>query len=187
MEQKKKTANFYRINKKIHYWGSLIVAIPLVIMIGTGVLLMLKKQIAWVQPPTIKGVAKVPELSFDEILKVASTVPEGQISSWKNVDKLDVRPKKGVTKVRAKNNWEIQIDSKTGEVLQVEYRRSDLIESIHDGSFFHDNVKNGLFLPASIVMIFLWCSGMYLFAQPYMIRARKKKNKEKAATFPAIQ
>ncbi len=155
-------------------------------MIGTGVLLMLKKQIPWVQPPTIKGVAHVPELTFDEILKVASTVPEGQITSWKNVDRLDVRPKKGVTKVRAKNNWEIQIDTKTGDVLQVEYRRSDLIESIHDGSFFHDNIKNWIFLPASIVLFVLWCSGLYLFAYPYMVKTKKKKNYAKAQAVEAI-
>ena len=37
--------------------------------------------------------------------------------SWKDVKLLDVRPGKGITKIRTKDNWEIQIDNKTAEVL----------------------------------------------------------------------
>ena len=66
---------------------------------------------------------------------------EAQISDWTDIDRIDLRPGKSVAKVRAKSGWEIQIDTGTGDVLHVAYRRSDLIESIHDGSFFADRVK----------------------------------------------
>lgn len=44
------------------------------------------------------------------------------------------------------------------------YRRSDLIESIRDGSFFGgDWVKLGLFLPAGLVLLLLWFSGLWMW------------------------
>jgi len=136
---------------------------------------MVKKQVTWVQPPTIKGVAKVPTLSFEQILQISGTVPEGNIVTWKDIDRLDVRPHKGVVKVRAKNHMEIQIDNKTGKILQIQRRRSDFIESVHDGSYFHKHAKFWIFLPASIILLFLWFTGMYLFAQPYLAKRRNPK------------
>jgi len=174
MAKQNKKKNFIRLNRKAHYWGSVIIAIPLLIVLGSGIILMVKKQLPWIQPQTIKGVAKVPELTFEQILQISSTVPEGNITTWKDIDRLDVRPKKGVVKVRAKNHMEIQIDNKTGDILQAQYRRSDLIEAIHDGSYFHEHAKLWVFLPASIILLFLWGSGMYLFAQPYLSRRRKR-------------
>lgn len=181
METKKKKTSFMRLNRKVHYWGALIISIPLIIVVASGILLQVKKQFTWVQPPTVKGVSKVPELSFDKILQIASQVDEGNIKSWKDIDRLDVRPKKGVVKVRAKNSWEIQIDNKTGDILQVEYRRSDIIEAIHDGSFFHEHAKLWLFLPASIILLVLWATGVYLFAWPYITKSKKRKRLQEQA------
>jgi hypothetical protein len=78
-------------------------------------------------------------------------------------------------KVRAENRWEIQIDANTGVVLQVAYRRSDLIESLHDGSFFGDYAKLWVFLPSALVVIGLWITGMVLFFHPYLAKSRKRK------------
>lgn len=77
----------------------------------------------------------MPTLSFAEVLEIAKSAPEAEILSWDDIDRLDVRPDKGMLKVRSKNRWEVQVDTATGEILQVAFRRSDLIESLHDGSF----------------------------------------------------
>ncbi len=70
------------------------------------------------------------------------------VDGWDDVNRLDVRPGRGVVKVWLHNGYEVQVDLGTGAVLQTAYRRSDLIESIHDGSFFAgDWTKLGLFLP----------------------------------------
>ena len=59
-------------------------------------------------------------------------------------------------------------------MLQTAYRRSDLIESIHDGSFFGgDWIKLGIFLPAGIVLFLMWLTGLWMFWQP--IAARKRR------------
>lgn len=160
--------------RKIHYWGAIIAAIPIIIVIVTGIILQVKKQWVWVQPKTMKGVAKEPQLSFTQILQVAQKADKG-IATWEDVDRLDVRPGKGVVKVRGKNRWEIQIDAQTGEMLQVAYRRSDMMESIHDGSFFHDHAKLWLFLPSAIILLVLWVTGIYLFFLPLWRRAKKRR------------
>ena len=78
-------------------------------------------------------------------------------------------------KIRSLNQWEIQIDAATAEILQVAYRRSDLIETIHDGSFFHDNIKLWIFFPTAIILFTMWLTGSYLFVLPVLARRRKRE------------
>ncbi|WKY57017.1 PepSY domain-containing protein [Vibrio sp. SNU_ST1] len=170
-----KKLNWKRINRKTHYWGAALIALPIIVVLVSGLLLQVKKEVTWVQPASMKGEAKIPQLSFQQILDIASTVPEAEIQSWKNVSRMDVRPSKGIVKVRAKNKVEVQIDNASGKILQVAYRRSDLIESLHDGSFFHEHAKLWLFLPAAIILIILWISGIYMFLTPYILRRQNRK------------
>jgi uncharacterized iron-regulated membrane protein len=164
------------LNRKIHHWGSIIIAVQLAIVLVTGVLLLLKKEFEWIQPPTVKGEQKGLDIDFDQILAVVRSIPETSILTWDDVDRIDVRPGKGMIKVRAENRWEIQIDAHSGEVLQVAYRRSDLIESIHDGSFFSEHVKLWVFLPSALVLIVLWITGMYLFLLPYLSKSINRRS-----------
>jgi hypothetical protein len=60
-------------------------------------------------------------------------------------------------------------------VLQTAYRRSDLIESIHDGSFLAgDWTKLGLFLPAGVTLLLLWLSGVWMVWVQYIGKRRRK-------------
>jgi uncharacterized iron-regulated membrane protein len=171
---------FPLLNRKVHYWLSAFVALPMLVIIGSGILLQLKKQISWVQPPEQRGVGKEPALSFPQILERCRGVSQAQIRDWPDVKRLDIRPARGVLKVWAKSNWEIQLDSKTGEVLQVAYRRSDLIESIHDGSWFHERAKLWLFLPAGVALLVLWVTGIFLFIWPYLLSYRRTHRPSRA-------
>ena len=133
----------------------------------------MKKESAYIQPPTQRGAGTEPTIGFERILEVARTVPEAEIESWEDVDRLDVRPGKGVVKVQCKNRYEVQIDTETPEILQVAFRRSDLIESIHDGSYFNDHFKLWVFLPAGIVLAALVITGVHLFLLPYLARRKR--------------
>lgn len=164
--------------RKIHRWGALLIALPFLIVLITGLILQVKKEVAWVQPPSQQGVQTVPTLAFDDILNTVREVPEADVNSWQDIDRLDVRPDKGIVKVRAINNYEIQLDTHTGEVLQVAFRRSDIIEAIHDGSWFHDKAKLWLFLPSGIVVTILWITGIYLFFLPYYAKWKNRKRME---------
>jgi uncharacterized iron-regulated membrane protein len=163
--------------RKLHRWGAILIAAPLLLVICTGLLLLLKKHLPWVQPPMQRGQSQAPAISFDQLLAQASTVPEAQISSWKDIDRLDVRPANGIVKVHAKNHWELQLDTATGEVLQVRYRRSDLIESLHDGSWFHSSAKLWVFLPSGVVLLALWGTGVYLWWLPVAGRRASRRRR----------
>lgn len=167
--------NFY--NRKVHYWASIIVALPILIVIVSGLLLQTKKNFSWIQPPEQRGMSVNPAISLPQILEICRTVPEAEIENWEDINRLDVRPSRGMLKVRANNNWEIQIDTESGAVLQTAFRRSDIIESIHDGSFFHDSVKTWIFLPAGLILLLLWLTGIYLFILPIWVRRQRKISK----------
>lgn len=160
-------------NRKLHRWGAIAVALPFLVVICTGLLLQLKKQLSWVQPGEQKGTVGAPLVSMEMIMASARSVPEAAISEWEHVDRLDVRPSKGLIKVIGNSRWEIQLDAASGEVLQTAYRRSDLMESLHDGSWFHPNMKLWVFLPSGIIVLSLWVTGIYLFLLP--IRSRRAK------------
>ena len=162
--------------RQIHHWGSIVVALPLIVMIGAGLLLMLKKEIEWIQPPTQRGASQdLPALSLEALFAAAKAVPEAAFTDWRDLERVDFKASKGVVKFVGESRWEVQVDTATGEVLQVAYRRSDLIESIHDGSFFADWAKLYLFLPAGVVLLLLWLTGLYLFVLPHVKRWRKRR------------
>lgn len=172
-----------KLFRQVHYWGALLCAVPLIIVIVSGVFLLLKKDFAWIQPPTIKAEVGKPQIDFDAILKAINTVPEAGEVQWSDIDRLDVRPNKGVIKARLKNNWEVQINPNDGTVMNVAFRRSDVIESIHDGTFFHSKAKLSVFLPAAVVLLVLWMTGFYLFiiTEIGKYNSRKKQRERKKA------
>ncbi|HRH40282.1 MAG TPA: PepSY-associated TM helix domain-containing protein [Pyrinomonadaceae bacterium] len=169
---------FNLLNRKIHYWLSIAVAIPILIVIASGILLQVKKQFSWIQPTEQRGKSKTAMISLAQVLEISKTVAEAEIETWEDIHRLDVRPSRGMLKVWAKNNWEIQIDTETGAILQTAYRRSDIIESFHDGSFFHDSVKMWIFLPSGIILLILWLTGMYLFILPIWVKRKRKIARE---------
>lgn len=163
-----------KINRKLHRIGALVAALPLLVILISGLLLQLKKQVDWIQPPTQRGSSEAPGLDFEGILELTRAVPEAQVQDWADIDRLDVRPERGIVKVRCKNRWEVQFDSASGEILSSTYRRSDLIESIHDGSWFGDGFKLYLFLPVGVILLGLWITGVYLWLLPYLRRRQRK-------------
>ncbi len=167
--------------RKIHHWGSLVIMVQMGLIIGAGLLLMLKKEISWIQPPTAKGVERdaAPPMTIDALFAVARSVPELQVNSWAELARVDVKPGKGIVKFVAENNWEAQIDTHTGEVLKVAFRRSDIIEALHDGSFFADWVKLYIFFPSGIMLFALWLTGIYLFALPHWKRWQRARRHAK--------
>lgn len=167
--------------RRIHRWGGFIILLPLLLVIVTGLLLQLKKYVAWVQPPTVSGTETTTFVDLQKILEAAKTAPEAQISSWDDVDRLDVRPSKAMAKVQAKNHWEVQVDLGTGSVLAKAYRRSDWLELLHDGSFFSESSRLFVFFPAGVILLLLWFTGLYLWALPFWAKYQKRHKRERSA------
>jgi uncharacterized iron-regulated membrane protein len=173
--------------RKLHYWSVAAIAIPASLLMGTGLLLQLKKQIRWVQPPEQRGTAKSPEISLDSALRSIAAYPETGVKSWDDVNRIDVRVQRGIAKFWLHSGYEAQVDLGTGKVLQHEYRRSDTIEAIHDGSWFAgDWTKLGVMLPTGAILFFMWMSGIWLFIVPFIAKRRRARLNRQAAIAATI-
>lgn len=172
---------FNRLARKLHRWGAVAFALPLFLVVVSGLLLQVKKQIAWVQPPTQRGtdVNETPRQTWADLLRISRELPEAGVDDWSDIKRLYVEPGKGIVKVLCRNRWEIQVDLHSGEVLSSALRRSDLIESFHDGSFFSQFVKLGVFLPNGVLLLILWITGVWLFSLPYQNRRKRKLSHSK--------
>jgi uncharacterized iron-regulated membrane protein len=167
--------NLRKDSRKLHRWGAILVALPFIIVLISGLFLQVKKEFGWIQPPSQSGSAVGASVPLDSVLAVAKSIPELETSKWTDIDRLDVRPDDGIIKIRGTNGWEAQIDSHSGDILQVAQRRSDIIESIHDGSWFHDKAKLWIFLPSAVVVTILWLTGIYLFFYPYFAKWQNRR------------
>lgn len=173
-----------KVSRHLHLWISLSIFLPVIIVIGSGLLLQVKKEIDWIQPPTQK-VNQTPLeeatdssstiISSQQILQAVQTVSNAQLTRWEDIDRLDIRPNKGIIKVRGNNHWEVQLNAYTGEVLQTAYRRTDTIESIHDGSWFFEGAKLYLFLPAALLLFIVWLTGIVMLFTTLKSKYRKKQ------------
>ena len=170
---------YRRISRHFHLWAALVILAPVLVVISTGILLQVKKEFDWIQPSTQKVANPSLAISFEQILAAASTVEPAQIKSWEDIDRLDVRPDKGIVKIQSNNDWEIQISTVDAQVLQSAYRRSDTIESIHDGSWFFEGAKLWLFLPAGIILLFIWLSGCVMLYTTLQSKYRKRHYQQK--------
>jgi uncharacterized iron-regulated membrane protein len=170
---------FNVLNRKVHYWASAIIALPALILLSSGLLLQTKKHWAWVQPVEHRGTGRTPVLDFPQLLASVRSDPSHNVSSWDDINRIDVRPGRGVAKVWLNSGYEVQVDLGSGRIMHTAYRRSDLIEAIHDGSFFGgDWVKLGVFLPTGTTLLLLWGTGLWMwwvtFANKRRVRARKR-------------
>lgn len=171
------------VNRRTHYWTGAIVSVPLLVIAATGLMLQFKKQVPWIQPTEQRGTGSTPAIGLEQILASVRTVPELGVESWDDVNRLDLRPGKGMVKVLLENGWEAQVDLGTGAVLQTAYRRSDVIEQIHDGSLFAgDWTRFGVFVPVGAGLLLLAGSGLWMFWQPFGVR---RKRARAAAEVPA--
>ncbi|MFM2413695.1 MAG: hypothetical protein RJB05_871 [Armatimonadota bacterium] len=152
------------------------IAVPLVVVIISGILLQLKKQLPYVQPVEQSGIVHEPVVTPAGYLEAINAAKQDGDVTWKDVQRIDIRPSKGIAKVILKSDVEYQIDLGSGHILQREIRRSDFIESLHDGSFFAGDIsKLGLFLPAAIGLLVLCLSGIYMFWLPIIVKLRKRR------------
>lgn len=140
-----------------HYWLGWVVIIPWAFVISSGLLLQVRYEVPWVMPVQQQGQGTVPQLQFTQILATARQYPEYGVENWEDVWRMYVYPDRGISTIRAANKQEFQIDSTTGEVLQVAVRRTDWLEDLHEGNWMGLNLR--LFLPVHILSLILWLTG----------------------------
>lgn len=179
MKHLKKYIQSLRSFRKFHRYTGLVLAVFVLISAVTGILLSLKKDVAIIQPPTQKGISKDLSIwkSIDELSTLATTAFYEKYPNQEGneIDRLDVRPSKGIAKVLFKEgNWEVQIDGTSGEIKSIAKRYSDWIESLHDGSIISDLFKLISMNMLGIGILILMGSGIWLWYGPKVIREMKR-------------
>jgi uncharacterized iron-regulated membrane protein len=95
------------------------------------------------------------------------------------LNRIDMRPDKGMVKfVFEEGYWGVQLDAATGELLQVERRRADFVENIHDGSYLdaYFETGNGVFKLVytsimGLALLIFTITGFWLWYGPKRMRS----------------
>jgi uncharacterized iron-regulated membrane protein len=123
-------------------------------------------------------------LSLDSLLRIAERTIRDSVDAELStrVDRMEVRANKGVVKFTFRDHfWGLQIDGATGEVLFIERRRADLIERLHDGSFWDslmgtrdEAIKLFYTTLSGLALLLLCLSGLWLWYGPKRLRRAKR-------------
>lgn len=165
--------------RRLHRW----IGIPLILfffIIGITSILLAWKKKAELLPPTLKT-----EIENGTWILPSEMVRIGEEEMQKlgrdpEVDRIDIRPDKGVAKVTFKTHFtEVQLDGLSGKVLSIETRHSDWIEKVHDGSIVDfylggdEATKLTYSTLTALGLILMSLSGFYLWYFPKVIRRMK--------------
>lgn len=165
--------------RKFRTWHRFIgtcLGLFMLITASTGVMLGWKKNVDLLQPPEQKGTTTLLDqwVSIEAIVQSASHAVDSVLGYSIEVDKLDVRPSKGIVKVLFKEGyWEVQVDGATGKSLSVMQRHSDWIEHLHDGSIIGDLFKITYTNVLGWGLLVLALSGFWLWYGPKVVRKIK--------------
>jgi uncharacterized iron-regulated membrane protein len=161
-----------------HRWTGIVLSSILVVTAVSGFLLLIKKKVAWIQPPTIKGAEGGIEdfITNQRLFEVVFAQQHPDFASIEDIDRVYFEvPKRMFKVISVRNNGEIQVDGITGEILSVGTRRSDLLETIHDGSFVGAWFHEWAMPVVPVGLLFLAGSGLFLWLEPKLRKARRRR------------
>lgn len=151
-----------------HLWLGVIVAFLVIIIAVTGILLNHKRAFGFMpetdagQPEAFAMALPLPELAE----RAAAAVPAEVAAS--GIDRMDVRPDKGIIKVRFNDNavTEVTLALHDGAVLVTGLRNDSFLEQLHSGDVFGDE---GYLLSdlAAGALILLLLSGFWMWLYPH--------------------
>lgn len=185
MSTTKQQAKWIRLYRWLHRKLAIALFVFFIVIAVTGLLLGIKKQTGLLAP-TQKGMssdlsawlpANTLRLKAEAYLRDSVSVA---LST--DLDRMDVRPDKGIVKFIYKDHyWGLQLDCTTGELLSVEKRTSDFIEALHDGSILDDllgtngeQIKVSYMVITGVSLLLLILSGLWLWYGPRRIRKQKR-------------
>jgi uncharacterized iron-regulated membrane protein len=170
----------FRLLWLLHRWIGVGVGIVLLVTAATGFLLLKKKDWAWIQPPVTVGVPG-PASTLKPLQDVYAAVfalglPEFREEA--DIARIDFRPSQGVHKVTSKRgNLEVQVCATTLRTSAPRARVSDVLEQIHDGSWFGDAMHSFVSPAAALALLFLSLSGYAMWLWPKWQRHRAQAKK----------
>jgi len=169
----------YRFLRNAHKWVGLICSIALLMISVTGILLATKSWLGAIRPPEADGTkieSPTEVVSMDKVVASAFAVGIPELQSVTDIDRVDYRPKRNMFKVVSKEGYhEVQVDGKTGKVLQVAKRVDQFTEKIHDMSIFGDGFREFGLPIVGLGLLVLSITGIVIFFNPIWRRWLFKK------------
>ncbi len=169
----------YRFLRTAHRWVGLVCSLALLVISLTGILLATKSWLGIVRPPESEGtkISGAHEIvSLDTVVAAAFSVGIKELQETKHIDRVDYRPKRNVFKVVSKEGYhEVQVDGKTGKVLQVASRVDQFTEKIHDMSILGDKFREFVLPVIGFGLFALSVTGIVIFFNPIWRRWQFKK------------
>jgi uncharacterized iron-regulated membrane protein len=186
MENTQQQARRIRFFRWFHRKIAIFLFVFFLLISITGILLGLKKNVGLLAP-TQKGVSSdlATWLPIDSLQKIAIKTLHDSVSAdlSSEMDRIDVRPQKGIVKFVFKNHYTgLQLDGTSGKLLLIEKRKSDFIEDLHDGSILDnlfgtsdEQVKVGYTVVMGVSLFMLILSGLWLWYGPKILRRDRKQ------------
>ena len=163
----------------VHLWGGVVITIALVAISVTGILLNHKRGLGLM--PDVNHEPSAPFATAMSLAQLADTalrqLPRGAgaADALVQVDRMDVRPRDGIVKVRMRDaaSTEVTLDINTGRVLHVGRRGDVFLEKLHSGEIFG---SRGVLLSdfAAIGLVLTLVTGYWLWLFPKMSHTRGK-------------
>lgn len=151
----------------VHLWLGIAFTGVVLIVSLTGILLNHKRPLGLMpdveHAPTADFTAALP---LSELSRLAAE-SAGAEAAEAGVDRMDVRPGKGLVKVRFDDAevTEVTLDLATGAVLNVGTRNDVFLEKLHSGEIFGDNWVL-LSDAAAVALAILIISGYWMWLYP---------------------
>ncbi|MGZ3770880.1 MAG: PepSY domain-containing protein [Bdellovibrio sp.] len=170
------TNNFFKLNNLFwrtwHRRLAILFVVPLVIVAASGFLLSVRSYVPTLQPPQMKSdVVGFPAVSLEDVWEKVRLLPEAEAKSLQDLKSVEFKLSSGVLNLRFKNGQEVQVDAQTGKILSNKKRWTNLLVQLHEGTFLPEILRNIIFVPVGLILLFLSGTGIYL-AMPFL---RNKK------------
>jgi len=175
-KRRTKQAKILRGFRKVHrITGALLFVFFFVVSI-TAALLGWKKNSGDVLLPKVREGSTT---QVDQWQPIAALLEKANLEmqdSDTTLDRIDIRPDKGVAKFLYENREEVQVDGATGAVLYKGTRTSDIIENIHDGSILDRYFNTGDIIKViyttvmSLALLLFTVTGFWLWYGPKRMR-----------------
>ncbi len=167
----------FRLLWLLHRWIGVGIGLVLLVTASTGFLLLMKKEWAWVQPPVVRGEAG-PASALKPLQDVYAAVFALGLPEFRSEDdiaRIDFRPAQRVHKVvSVHDHVEVQVCATTLRTSGPNRRVSDLLEQIHDGSWFGSFAHSGVMPIAAASLVFLAISGYVMWLWPKWQRRKSR-------------
>lgn len=179
----KRKRRFTRWAFHVHLWLGVLVTVALVAIAVTGVLLNHKRGLGLMPDVPHEPTAPfVSALALEQLARAAlEAAPAESRGAWQPgqpvdvalIDRMDVRPRDGLVKVRLRDkaSTEMTVDLASGAVVHVGRRGDVFLEKLHSGEIFGGQPFVILSDIAAIALVLTLITGYWLWMAPRLHRS----------------